>query len=139
AALAAFGIAVSGYLTWQWYEAASATWCDLDAYFSCSRIRESPWASIGGVPTAALGIGGFGTLLALSAARLAGRERLGPWRIGRSILALAGAGVAVGAALTLVELVVIQAVCILCAFAFALGVAVFAVAVPLARDDGAAG
>src|SRR3972149_4202512 len=68
AVLAAFGVADAGYLTYQWYEAADSTWCDLDSYWSCSAVRESPWASVAGIPTAVVGVAGFGILLAVDEA-----------------------------------------------------------------------
>jgi len=135
AVLSVFGIADSTYLTWQWYEAASATWCDLDAFFSCTKVRESPWAAVAGIPTATVGVAGFAILLGLSGAALRGRVTLGPWPTERWLIAFAGIGVAFGAALTVVEVVVVQAVCILCAFAFGLGVVVFGATFPLARES----
>lgn len=132
--LSAFGVADSAYLMWQWYEAASAAWCDLDAFFSCTRVRESPWAAVGGVPTASIGVAGFAVLLALSVGLMTGRTSVGPWSTSTWLVVLAGLGVGIGAALTLVEVFVIQAICILCAFAFGIGLASFAAALPLARD-----
>jgi len=134
AVLAAFGVVDSAYLTWQWYAAASASWCDLDAFFSCTRVRESPWAAVGGVPTATVGLAGFALLFALALGLLTGRTSIGPWPISTWLVALAGVGVGIGAALTLVEVFVIQAVCILCTLAFGIGLASFAAALPLARD-----
>ena len=137
AVLAAFGIADSTYLTWQWYEAATATWCDLDSYFSCTKVRESPWSSVAGIPTATVGTGGFTILLGLSVAGLRGRTSLGPWPVDWWLLAFASIGVVVGASLTLVEIFVIQAVCILCLLGFGIGLATFGAAIPLVRSTGA--
>lgn len=128
AVLAAFGIADSLYLTWQRYEAASASWCDLDTYFSCTKVRESTFAAIGGVPTAIVGVAGFATLLALGLLALRGRDVLGPWPTTRWLIAFAALGAAIGLGLTVVEVFVIQAICILCVLGFALVLGILAVA-----------
>src|SRR2546422_11753367 len=81
AVLAAFGIADSVYLTWQWYEHASQSWCDVDPFWSCTKVRESPFAAVAGIPTANLGTGGFAMLLLPGALGLPGGGRIGPlWR-----------------------------------------------------------
>ena len=60
AVLAVFGVVDAAYLTWEWYAAPSASFCDLNSYWSCSEVRNSPFASIGGVvPTSVIGLGGF--------------------------------------------------------------------------------
>jgi len=128
AVLAAFGIADSLYLTWQWYDTASASWCDLDTYFSCTKVRESTFAAIGGVPTAIVGVAGFAILLSLGLLALRGRDALGPWPTTRWLLAFASSGAAIGLGLTLVEVFVIQAICILCVLGFALVLGILAVA-----------
>ena len=134
AVLSAFGIATSAYLAYQWYEAASSSWCDIDAFFSCSTVRESPYAAIGGVPTAFLGVGGFAILFALAGAGLRGRDPIGPWSVDRWLLLFALIGAGAGMGLTLIEIFVIQAICILCAIGFALDLGILAAAVALARD-----
>ena len=133
--LAVAGLAVSAVLAGQWYQGASATWCDLSSYFSCSRVRESPYAAVGGVPTAFLGVTGFGILAALALLALRGRDRIGPWPVDRWIVAfgLIGAGLAAG--LTAIEIFVIEALCILCLAGFLLDLAILATAT-LARSRG---
>src|SRR3970282_160154 len=128
AVLASFGIAGSLYLTWQWYNAASASWCDLDTYFSCTKVRESTFAAIGGVPTAIVGVAGFAILLALGLLALRGRDALGPWPTTRWLLAFARPGAAVGLGPTLCAVFVSQALCILCVLGFALVLGILAVA-----------
>jgi uncharacterized membrane protein len=135
AALSAFGVLNASYLTWQWYEAASASWCDIDSFFSCTRVRESPWSAIGGIPTATVGVAGFAALLLLAVFGLRGTENLGPWSVDRWLLVFAVAGAGVGAGLTVVEVLVIQAVCVLCVFGFALDLAILGLAVTLRSAD----
>ena len=131
AALAGFGVLNAAYLTWQWYAVASDAWCDLDEYFSCTKVRDSGWSAVGGVPTATVGVVGFAVLLGLAALALRGTLRLGPWSLDRWLLLFALAGAAVGAGLTVVEVLVIQAICILCVFGFALDLAILGLAVTL--------
>src|SRR5437867_6111280 len=126
AVLAVFGVADSVYLTWQWYEHASQSWCDVDPFWSCTKVRESPFAAVAGVPTANVGTVGFALVLALAALGLRGVERIGPWALDRWLLLLAIAGALVGGGLSVVEVVVIDAVCVLCALAFAIDLGVLA-------------
>jgi len=135
AALAAFGVVNAAYLTWQWHSAASASWCDLDAYFSCSRVRDSAWSAVGGVPTATVGVAGFAVLLGLAVLALRGTKRLGPWSLDRWLLVFAIGGAGVGAGLTVVEVFVIQAICVLCVFGFALDLAILGLAATLPAAD----
>lgn len=138
AVLSAFGIVTSGYLAYQWYEAASSSWCDIDAFFSCSKVRESPYAAVAGIPTAFLGVGGFAVLLAFAGLALRGRDSLGPWSIDRWLLLFALLGAGIGVGLTFIEIFVIQAICILCAIGFALELGILAAVVLLVRDSSAA-
>jgi len=133
ALLAAFGIADSAYLTWQWYEVATAGWCDLDPYWSCARVRESPWSSLAGVPLSLIAVGGFGAVLLVVVLGLRGHVRLGPIAADTWLLALAGLGAALGTGLTYIEVFVIQAICILCVTGFALDVGILGTAVILLR------
>ncbi len=136
AVLAAVGIGDSAYLAWQWYESANAAWCDFGSFFSCSRVRESPYAAVDGIPTAWAGVVGFAILLALAIMALRGTERLGSWSVERWILRFAFLGAILGFLLTLVEVFVIQAICILCVIGFVLDLGVFGIAWLLTRPDG---
>ena len=136
AVLSAFGVVTSAYLTWQWYEAASSTWCDLDAYFSCTRVRESPYASVAGIPTSTVGLLGFAILLALASARLRGVATVGPWSTEGWLLGFSLVGTGLGVGLTLIEIFVIQAICILCLVAFALGLGALAAVAIIGRTSG---
>ncbi len=135
AVLAIFGIVVSAYLAWQWYDAASSTWCDLGDYFSCTKVRESPFSAVAGIPVAMAGVAGFGILFSLAVVALRGFDRVGPsstvtWLFGFALL-----GGVIGLGLTLVEIFVIEAICILCTVGFALDLAILAVAFALRRPD----
>lgn len=121
------GVAVSGYLTWQWYESAGSSWCDFSSYFSCSRVRESPFAAVSGIPTSVVGVAGFLVLLALSSLIFVGRTAIGPVPIAPALLTFAGVGAAIGAGLTVIEVFVIQAVCLLCALGFAIDLVILGI------------
>ena len=131
--LAVAGIVVSSYLTWQWYQAASSTWCDVNSYFSCSRVRESPYSAIGGIPTAVIGIVGFVLLLGLAVLWFTGRTSVGPFPIQRTLTALAAVGAAIGIGLTVIEVALIGAVCILCAMGFGFDLGILGLAIVVQR------
>jgi uncharacterized membrane protein len=76
---------------------------------------------------------GFAILLGLAAAGLRGVETLGAWSVDRWIVSIAGIGVAIGAGLTLVEVFLIEAVCLVCTLGFGLGILVFVLAFSLTR------
>ncbi len=136
AVLSAFGLVDALYLTYQWYEKASSTWCDFGGLFSCTKVRESWYAAIGGVPTAWIGVAGFVVLLALSVLALRGVDRVGPWSVDRWILVFGIFGALVGLGLTFIEIFVIEAICILCVIGFLLDLGILAAAVLLVRGAG---
>ncbi len=136
ALLAVAGAGVSAFLTWQWYTGGASGLCDVSNYFSCSTVRESPYASFDGVPTATIGLAGFVVLAFLSVAALRGVDRLGPWSVDAWLLGFAGLGALVGMGLTLIEVFVIDAVCVFCAAGFALDLGILGLAVVLRRRPG---
>lgn len=131
--LAVFGVADAGVLTWQWYAPAQAAWCDFGSYFSCSRVRESAFAAIGSLPVATVGLAGFVALFGIATVRLAGAERVGPFRTSTVVVALAGAGAVIGARLTVVEVFVIESICVLCVIGFAFDLGILGLAWRLSR------
>lgn len=137
AVLAAAAIADSGYLTFQYYEAASSSWCDLNSYFSCSRVRASSYAAIGGIPTAVVALVGFLVIVMLVVLAFRGRDRLGPWSVDRWIVVLAVLGSLAGLGLTIVEIFVIEAVCILCVIGFALDLGILGIGWTLVHSGAA--
>ena len=127
------GAADAAYLTWEWYVAQGASWCDVNSFFSCSRVRESSFASLAGVPTAMIGVIGFLAILVVSTLLLLGRVRLGPFDLDRWLGVLASIGAAIGLGLTVIEVFVIQAVCLLCAVGFALDLGILGLALAIRR------
>ena len=133
--LAIAGALVSAYLMLDWYRAASSSWCDVSSFFSCTRVRDSAFAAVGGVPTAIIGLAGFAMLASLSVIGSRGRTALGGWPIERWMLVFALIGAGIGTALSVLEVFVIQAVCLLCAVGFGLDLAILAVTATLRASD----
>lgn len=103
AVVALAGIAVTGYLAWAHY-ADSAVVCVAGG--SCEKVQESEYAAIAGVPVAVLGLAAYGAILALIAwdtpvARLAAA-------------ATAVVGLLFSAYLLVLQLFVIDAICVWC-------------------------
>lgn len=138
AILSVAGLADAAYLVWEWYAGATAQVCDINNYFSCSRVRDSVFASLWGVPTAWVGFAGFLILLSLFLLAFRGTERLGPWTADAWLVIFASLGALTGLGLSLIEVFVIQAVCLFCAAGFGLDLGILAIAVVL-RRSGAGG
>jgi uncharacterized membrane protein len=98
------GIGVAAYLTYVHY-AGLQPFCAGGAH-GCERVQSSSYASLGGIPVALLGLGGY---LAIAAALLAPGERA---RLAAAALAVSGFGFS--AYLTYLELFVIDAICQWC-------------------------
>jgi uncharacterized membrane protein len=97
------GLAVAGYLIWAHYAEASV-FCGLGG--GCETVQSSSYATIAEVPVAALGLGAYGTLLVLLV-------RDGPVaRLAAAAIALAG--LLFSMYLLVVQLFVIDAVCVWC-------------------------
>ncbi len=135
AILAAAGAAVSAFLTVQFYTGLASGTCTISAFWNCETVRYSPWSSFAGIPTAAAGLGGFLVLLGLAILGVRGVDRLGPLSIDAWLLGFAILGALIGLVLTLIELFLINAVCIFCASGFVLDLGVLAVAVVLYRGS----
>lgn len=103
AAVAIAGLVIAGYLTWALY-ADEATVCIAGS--GCESVQSSSYAKIVGVPVAALGVGAYGAMLALlvwdgSTAQL-------------TAAALALVGLLFSMYLLVVQVFVIDAVCVWC-------------------------
>ena len=107
----------------------------MSSYFSCTRVRVSPYAAVAGIPTAVVGLVGFAVVAFFSGIALRGRVRIGRWAIGKWIVLFSAIGAAIGLGLSLLEVFVIQAVCLLCAVGFALDLAILAVGLSLLRTE----
>ena len=124
ALLALVGLLLSAYLTLWRFGFMGPLQCGTGG---CEVVQTSAWASLLGVPVAAIGLAGYGALLGVALWGLspAGAERREPtgW-----LLALAGGGVAFTAYLTYLEAFVIDAWCRWCLGSAAIIVGIFAAA-----------
>jgi uncharacterized membrane protein len=103
AVLASCGIAVAGYLTWAHFQHAQVV-CVVGG--GCETVQKSSYAEIAGIPVAVLGLVSYCVVLGLIA-----------WdapaaRLGAAALAFVGA--LFGIYLLIVQLFVIDAICIWC-------------------------
>ncbi|MEM1965177.1 MAG: vitamin K epoxide reductase family protein [Candidatus Caldarchaeum sp.] len=114
AAASLAGLVLSIYLT----IAPTPQFCEITSFMSCDRVLSSPYAKVMGVPTALYGAGWFAA--ASTAAFLSSEKR----RAARFLVAWSLLGILGIAALIYVELVLINALCILCTAAHVLGLAV---------------
>jgi uncharacterized membrane protein len=97
------GIAVAGYLTWVHYEPASLI-CTGGG--GCERVQESQYATLAGIPVAALGLAAWVAALALV---------LWDSPLARNVLAALGlAALAFAGYLVVLQLFVIDAICVWC-------------------------
>lgn len=103
AAVALAGIGVAGYLTWAHFQHSELICV---AGGGCETVQKSSYSEIAGIPVALLGLLSYATILALVA-----------WdapsaRLGAAALALVG--LLFGAYLLVVQLFVIDALCVWC-------------------------
>lgn len=129
---------MSAFLTLQFYTGLGSGACTINVFWNCETVRNSPWSSFAGIPTAGAGLGGFVLLLALSVLGLRGVDALGPLSLDDALLAFAVLGALLGSVLTLVEIVVIGAICIFCLSGFVLDLGVLGAAITVRRRSRAA-
>lgn len=122
--LAVAGLAVAGYLTVEHFTASTTLACPNTGTWNCLTVTTSEQSRVFGIPVAPLGLGYFAALLAL-VVPAAWRSQSPAIRLAR--LALAASGVIFAAYLVIVELFVLDAICLWCTAAHALAVALFGV------------
>ena len=120
-ALSLAGAVVAGYLTWIHYDLSMLS-CTVG---DCHAVQTSPYATIGPVPIALLGLGLFLTIAALAIVRW--RFPVVSWPATFLAFLLAFSGVLYFAYLTYLEVAVIGAICQWCVLAAGLTVALFLV------------
>ena len=106
--LALAGIAVSAITLQRHYAKSATAFCDVGEKFNCDIVNRSEYSTVMGIPVAAIGIAGYGLLLALVTIYRSRVET--PTRL----LAAAVAGLAFALYLTYVEGYVLETWCILC-------------------------
>lgn len=133
ALLSLAGLADSAYLTWLKLTGTTTSVCNINSFINCEVVQSSPYSSFLGIPTAALGLGGFLILVVLFALAFRGTERVGPWPADAWLLLFAILGALIGLGLTLLEVFVIQAICLFCIAGFALDLGILAIVLGLRR------
>ncbi len=106
--LAVAGVVVSTVSLQRHYAKSATTFCDVGEKFNCDIVNRSEYSTVMGIPVAAIGIAGYGVLLALATvyrSRAATATRL---------VAAAVAGLGFALYLTYVEGYVLGTWCILC-------------------------
>ncbi len=106
------GLALSLYLT----VVPTPEFCDITSFISCDRVLSSPYAKIAGIPTSLYGAVWFAAM-STAAFLSVDRKIITVFMKGWTVLGLLGVAV-----LVYVELVLINAVCILCTAAHLLAV-----------------
>src|SRR3984885_4547443 len=108
AVLSLAGAIVSGVSLERHYAKSATSFCDLGERFNCDIVNRSEQSEVMGIPVAAIGIVGYGALLALATVCRSRAET--PLRL----LAAALAGLGFALYLTYVEGYVLETWCILC-------------------------
>jgi uncharacterized membrane protein len=124
--LAVCGLAVSVYLTFEHYTAATTLACPDTGRVNCVKVTTSSYATFAGVPVAVLGLGFFVVLV----------PSVTPWAwsagqawVHRARLALVSVGLAFVLYLVWAELFRVHAICLWCTTVHLLTAALFAVVV----------
>jgi uncharacterized membrane protein len=112
--LAGLGMLISAVSLQRHYAKSATAFCDVGEKFNCDIVNRSEYSSVMGIPVAAIGIVGYGALLALATVYRARAET--PLRM----LAAAVAGSGFALYLTYVEGYVLDTWCILCLSSLAL-------------------
>jgi len=109
--------------------------CTFTDTISCDVVLASPYAAIGPIPVALIGLLGFAILAALAAWRLWGGARSPRW-LPSALALVAGFGLLFELVMTWVEFFVIRAVCPYCLTALALIAGTFVAATVAWRNAG---
>jgi uncharacterized membrane protein len=123
--LSLIGAGDSGYLLWKHWTGGS-NFCQAGG---CDIVTQGPYAEIGGIPLAGLGLVGYLALLALTlmASTLGGRSLI--W----GIVGISGIGVVVSAFLVYLQVAVIRAICSWCVVSVFTMTSIFIMSVLLVR------
>ena len=114
AALAVAGVLVSAVSLQRHYARSASAFCGFGERFNCDIVNRSEYSTVMGIPVAAIGIAGYGVLLAL--ATVYRSRTAAPLQL----LAAALAGLAFASYLTYIEGSVLETWCILCLSSLAL-------------------
>lgn len=107
--LAFCGVANSAYLT-QHEMDGTPLLCNIDGLSGCNVVASSPYSHLFGIPLSEYGLLFYGTIFVLAALELIVFDRV----VRRVIQALAGFGLVMSVIFTLLQIAVINAVCVYC-------------------------
>ncbi|MFZ0863580.1 MAG: vitamin K epoxide reductase family protein [Candidatus Sulfotelmatobacter sp.] len=129
AVLSLAGVIVSAVSLQRHYAKSATAYCDFSQKFSCDIVNRSEYSTLMGIPVAAIGVAGYGALLALATYWKSRAET--PNRL----LGAAIAGLAFALYLTYIEAYELMTWCILCLSSLVLIslISILAVAVKLRR------
>lgn len=122
------GLLVSVFAAAEFYQASLRSVCSINSFFSCSLVDQSGKTSTLGVPDYLWGIGGFVAILIVAGIAERRPKDLRPTV---ALLALTTGGVALSMYFLYVELVEINALCLVCAAAYLFGVVAWAGSISL--------
>ena len=118
------GLVLSGYAAAETLMPGLQGSCTVNLFISCEAVANSTYSHIGPIPVWSLGFGGFVLLLALDVLYM--RELDRRWL--RWVWIFAGLGFAASVVLLAIELVLINALCLVCLGAYLADLGVFVVA-----------
>lgn len=127
---ALLGVLVSVFAAAEFYQASLRSLCSISAFFSCGAVDQSGKTSTLGIPDYLWGIGGF--VLILIVAGTSDKRPEDP-RPAYLLLAVTTVGVALSLYFLYVELVEINALCLVCVAAYLLGIVAWIGSIALLR------
>lgn len=136
--LALAGAGLAAFLLADHYRLADASFCSIGSWISCTEVNRSAYAELAGIPVAGIGLVGFLALFSIAFATLSGTESRLLRRPVLLLVLLSAAGATFGLALLVVELLVLETLCLLCLGAFGAQLAILALLVPLLAGERAA-
>lgn len=125
------GLALSVYAGLETMIAGLQGTCNVNSYFQCGAVAQSPYSYIGPIPVWTFGVGGFIILLALGILYLQRDDAR--WLFW--IWVFAALGLAASVVLLAVEIVLIHAICPVCLASYLADLAVLAVAWRLRGEE----
>jgi uncharacterized membrane protein len=128
---AGVGFIVSIFAAAEFVDAQLRAICSINSFFSCSTVDKSAYTNTLGVPDYLVGILGFVAIFVVAAyAEKHPTDR----RAALALLGVTTIGVVVAVYLLLVELVLIDALCLVCASAYLMGVVAWGGAIQIVRQ-----
>jgi uncharacterized membrane protein len=127
---AGLGLIVAIFAAAEFLDPGLTSVCSFNGFFSCGKVAQSGLTTTLGIPDWAWGVAGFIVILAVAALA---EKRPGDSRLAYLLLAVTTVGVALSFYLLYVELVQINALCVVCASAYLLGGVAWVGAIALVR------